>query len=71
MDEVDIGPPTSVLFTRVEFDGMGSPVAAFVSDDGEAFCLPRELVELRIRYLEAGGRERREEHRALNALRAY
>lgn len=69
MKEVDVGDPTPAVFTHLERDLEGRPVAAFVSRYGEAFCLGRAEVELRIRYLEVNGEETGEERRALKALR--
>lgn len=69
MKEVDIGDPSPSVFTRLEQNEWGRPVASFVSCHGEAFSLAREEVELRIRYLEAQSREASEERRALAALR--
>jgi hypothetical protein len=70
MIEVDVGDACPSVFTRVEYDDWGRPVAAFVSSDGEAFCLDKDEVELRIRFLAAKGEESAEEHRALQALAA-
>ncbi len=70
MREVDIGDPSPSVFTRLEYDLWGRPNAAFVSNEGEAFCLERDEVKLRIRYLEANGQETFQEHRALKALAA-
>lgn len=69
MTEIDIGVPSQVVFTRLEHDFTGRPVAAFVSRHGDAFCLLREEVELRIRYLEANGSDILEERKALRELR--
>jgi hypothetical protein len=70
MKDVDIGDPSPAVFTRLEYDLWDRPNAAFVSSEGEAFCLERQEVELRIRYLEANGLETLQEHRALKALAA-
>ena len=70
MDEVEVGSSSRAVYTRLENDVLGRPVAAFVADDGEAFCLDRVSVAARIRYLEASSREASEERRALAALRA-
>jgi hypothetical protein len=69
MREIDVGDPAPAVFTHLERDLEGRPVAAFVSRDGEAFCLAREEVELRIRFLQVHGRDTDEERRALKALR--
>ena len=68
MDEVDIGNPSPAVFLRLEDGETGQPVASFVSCEGDAFCLERPEVTMRIRYLEAKGREPGEERRALAAL---
>lgn len=70
MDEIDIGTSSRAIYTHLEHDVLGRPVAAFVADDGEAFCLDRASVDARIRYLESSSREAIEERRALAALRA-
>ena len=70
MKEIDIGDPSPAVFTRIEHEISGRPVAAFVSRYGEAFCLERAEVELRIRYLESQGSDTMEERKALNALAA-
>lgn len=69
MKEVDVGDPSPAVFTHVEWDATGRPAAAFVSRYGEAFCLARPEVELRIRYLQANAFDVSEERKALRALR--
>lgn len=69
MREVDVGDPAPSVFTHLERDLEDRPAAVFVSRYGEAFCLGRAEVELRIRYLEVQGQETDEERRALKALR--
>ena len=68
MKEIDIGDPSPAVFTRLEYDLWGRPNAAFVSSEGEAFCLEPSEVDLRIRYLEANGEETAQERRALEAF---
>lgn len=68
MKEVDVGDPSPAVFTHVEWDAAGRPAAAFVSRFGEAFCLERAEVALRIRYLEANALDVAEERKALRAL---
>jgi len=69
MREVDVGDPAPAVFTHLERDLEGRPVAAFVSRYGEAFCLGHAGVELRIRFLEIHGQDTAEERRAMKALR--
>lgn len=70
MKEVDVGDLSPAVFTRLERDDEGRPVAAFVSRHGDVFCLERGEVELRIRYLLSNAMDASEERRALRALRA-
>lgn len=70
MKEIDIGNTSPATYTHLESDLTDRPVAAFVSHDGEAFCLESAEVTLRIRYLEANDMETAEERKALKALAA-
>lgn len=66
--EIDIGPTTPAVFTRLESDVDGRPVAVLISRDGEAFCLTTEELGWRIRYLETKNRDATQEREARRQL---